>query len=119
MKVHVVSPKYIQIMQSTKLMIKGAFLKVFVASLVLISVHLLQMYTLFHSSDAFGKLFFFKADLSLEDTYTREQVGSMQRVNFLAMVLMLNFLSIGLESNNVLKKNKDKEWHSVNPMFLN
>ena len=41
MKVHVVSPKYIQIMQSTKVMIKGAFLKVIVASLIMLSIHIL------------------------------------------------------------------------------
>lgn len=40
MKVHVVSPKYIQIMQSTKVMIKGAFLKVLVATLIMFLIHL-------------------------------------------------------------------------------
>ena len=43
MKVHVVSPKYIRVMESTKLLIKGAFIKVFVASIVLIVLHMLQM----------------------------------------------------------------------------
>ena len=41
MKVHVVSPKYIQIMQSTKVMIKGAFLKGLVATIILFSIHVL------------------------------------------------------------------------------
>ena len=41
MKVHVVSPKYIQYMQSTVVMIKGAVIKVIVSSLIMLSIHIL------------------------------------------------------------------------------
>ena len=41
MKAHVVSPKYIRIMQSTKVTIRGAIAKVIVSSVILLAIHLL------------------------------------------------------------------------------
>ena len=65
MKVHVVSPKYIQIMQSTKVMIKGAFLKVLVATLIMFSIHMLQMHKITHADEFvnFSGMFLFETDL--------------------------------------------------------
>ena len=50
-----------------------------------------------------GSMFFFKADLLLEEDY-RSRVFFVQNFNFLAMMFMLNILSIGFESNNALQR---------------
>ena len=87
-------------------MIKGAFIKVIVASIIMFSIHILQMFKL-SSADSetvkFSEMFFFRSSQMLEDTY-RARVGLVQRVNFLAMLLMLNVLSLGFESNHALER---------------
>ena len=47
-------------------------------------------------------MFFFRTELKKE-TF-KEQIGRVQRMNFLAMVWMLNFLSFGFESNHALER---------------
>jgi len=41
MKAHVVSPKYLSVMQSTKVMITGAFAKVIASALIMLAIHVL------------------------------------------------------------------------------
>ena len=56
-------------------------------------------------------MFFFNEALNTNETY-RGQLALIQRVNFVSMILMLNFLSLGFESNHVLERGQQ------NPMFL-
>lgn len=93
-------------------MITGAFAKVIASALIMLAIHVLQIYLLCRSNDhlELDQMFFFRSHLH-EDSF-KEQIGLVQRVNFLTMILMLNCLSIGFESNHALEKDMN------NPRFL-
>jgi len=71
MKTHVVSPKYLQIMQSTKVMITGACAKVLVASVIMLSLHFLHIYKLCeeHAGLQIDTMFFFQVEL-MKDNFS-------------------------------------------------
>jgi hypothetical protein len=134
MKVHVVSPKYMTVLNSTWLMVKRNFIKVFLAAILLTSTKIMQLYIIHRKFKSQHQ----RDRLSTDDTphilpilgnlvnskdhdYWHDSLLMMQATNYLLFILLLSLLQCGFELPSKMKnfdsKEKDDSFNSVNTQW--